>query len=117
MPFTKGNNGYPAEQKKARQFRDMLNVALADDKGGPGVRLRKIADNLVKQAQKGEAWAIKEVADRLDGKPAHTVRGSGYEPPSQAILDSTSRVKRLAGSTHTGNNATGVSDSLRRLVC
>jgi len=95
MPFTKGNNGYPAEQKKARQFRDMLNVALADDKGGPDVRLRKIADRLIKEAQKGEPWAIREIADRLDGRPAQVIQGNEDAPImvksiERIIVDNTS---------------------------
>jgi hypothetical protein len=79
MKFEKGNNANPNGARKARQFYDMLNVAMTDDKANPG-GLRKIADNLVKQAQLGEAWAIREVADRLDGKPAQTVRGDENAP-------------------------------------
>ena len=79
MTFKKGQVTNPNGARKERQFYDMLNVAMTDEKANPG-GLRKIADNLVKQAHKGEAWAIKEVADRLDGKPAQTVRGDEDAP-------------------------------------
>ncbi len=62
------NSGKRAEAK----FYNALDMALKDHKDGPDVRLRKIANNLVKAAEESEQWAIKEVADRLDGKPSQT---------------------------------------------
>lgn len=47
----------------------MLNVALKEKPEA----LRRVADKLVSEAEKGEQWAIKELADRLDGKPAQEV--------------------------------------------
>jgi len=63
----------------------MLNVALRDEKENPG-GLRKVADVLVKEAHKGEAWAIKEIADRLDGKPATVVSGDDENPIKHEAL-------------------------------
>lgn len=84
MPFEKGNNANPDGARKHRKFYDMLNVALMDEKANPG-GLRKIADNLVKEALNGEQWAIREVADRLDGKPT-TVVGGDEDRPVNAVL-------------------------------
>ncbi len=70
MPFQKGKSGNPSGRPKSKQFLNMLNVALKD---GDGQKLRRIADQVVTQAEAGEQWAIKEIADRLDGKPAQTV--------------------------------------------
>jgi len=39
--------------------------------------LAKIAKVLVDRAEAGEAWAITEVANRFDGKPAQSVELSG----------------------------------------
>jgi hypothetical protein len=36
-----------------------------------------LADKLVEAAASGEAWAIKEIGDRLDGKPAQSTELSG----------------------------------------
>lgn len=35
-----------------------------------GLRLRRIADKVVTAAEEGDLQAAKEIADRLDGKPA-----------------------------------------------
>jgi hypothetical protein len=39
--------------------------------------LDKIAKVLLDKAESGEAWAIQEVANRFDGKPAQAVELSG----------------------------------------
>ncbi len=56
----------PFGARKERKFYQALLIALNAE--GPNIRLRKVAEMLVKQALKGEAWAIKELADRIDGK-------------------------------------------------
>ena len=40
-------------------------------------RILKIAENLVAAAEKGEQWAIKEIADRIDGKPQQGIDHRG----------------------------------------
>lgn len=40
-----------------------------------GKKLRAIADMLIEKACEGDIQAIKELGDRLDGKPAQTVQG------------------------------------------
>ena len=53
-----------------KAFTDALRLATNEvDKKGTR-KLRLIADQLVAQALAGEGWAIQQVADRLDGKPA-----------------------------------------------
>jgi hypothetical protein len=42
-------------------------------------RLEKVVDNLLTQAEAGEAWAVKELTDRLDGKAVAAVEMSGPE--------------------------------------
>jgi len=53
---------------KTKLFGDalMLELKLADEDKSA---LRAIAKKLVSRAKAGESWAIKEVADRTDGKP------------------------------------------------
>lgn len=48
-----------------------------DDDGKKRKRLSIIADKLCKLAMDGDIAAIKEIGDRLDGKPAQAVVGSG----------------------------------------
>ena len=66
MPFQPGQITNPNGARKERKFYQALLVALNAE--GPDIRLRKVAEILVKQALKGETWAIKELADRIDGK-------------------------------------------------
>lgn len=63
-------NANSGRQPKEKSFANMLRIALAENES-----LRAIADKLVQQAIAGEGWAIKEVADRLDGKPAQAIIG------------------------------------------
>ena len=60
-----------------------LNKAIAQ---GDAERLRNIAEKLLKAAEEGEPWAIKELADRLDGRSVQ---------PINASIDATARVIRL----------------------
>ena len=53
---------------KGKMFYDRLRKCLVQEPQ----RLEKIVDQLVTQAELGEAWAVKEVIDRLDGKAVQT---------------------------------------------
>jgi hypothetical protein len=57
-----------------RVWRSAINQAL--EKRGAGDRmaaLRAIADKLLDQAEAGDMAALKELGDRVDGKPAQSV--------------------------------------------
>jgi len=56
-----GNNN----ASKNKPFLDAMRRALAQNPQ----KIGKIVDKVLEQAEAGEAWAVKEVADRLDGKP------------------------------------------------
>jgi hypothetical protein len=59
---------------KGKDFKDALRKALAN--GGES-KLPSIAEKLVDLAVSGEQWAIQEVANRLDGRPAQEVAVTG----------------------------------------
>jgi len=69
MPFRKGQSGNPGGRPKHQQFKDALRAELAA-KGDDHKALRRIARALLDKAGEGDLAAIREVADRLDGKPA-----------------------------------------------
>jgi len=50
-------------------IRIVLAEVLPDDPAGKR-KLRRIAEKLVDAALEGQSWAIQQVADRSDGKPA-----------------------------------------------
>src|SRR5438445_8043700 len=67
---------------REKPFTDALRLALLS---GGRHRLRSIAEKLAEKAEHGDLAAIREIADRLDGKPAQAVeRGDG---PLEAMTD------------------------------
>jgi len=62
--------------KRGKLFYDALRVALVQE---DRKSLRKITDKLVKAAEEGDAWAVKEIMDRMDGKPVNTTELSNAE--------------------------------------
>lgn len=56
-----------------KAFKDALRVSVQKNvAGGGGKRLMRLADVLVAKGLDGDVMAIKEIADRLDGKPHQT---------------------------------------------
>ena len=62
-----------AAGRKNKLFNSALLRAIAQDDQGDANRLRQAAEKLLTLAAQGEQWAVKELADRLDGKPNQTV--------------------------------------------
>jgi len=66
-------SGYPLGPQKGRLFDGALRIALnrvsMDDMGEAKKNFMIIAEKLIEEAKAGEPWAIKEVLDRIDGKP------------------------------------------------
>jgi hypothetical protein len=68
---------------KAKEFRQALKRALARKSGSTmSAALEEIATKLAEAAYAGEQWAIREVADRLDGKPAQAIIGGDEDDPA-----------------------------------
>ena len=68
---------------KGTQFRDALRKALASYELGNIKRkkaLHHVAESLITKAIDGDIPAIKEIGDRLDGKPAQAITGPSGEP-------------------------------------
>lgn len=59
-------------RKQEKPFRDALRMEIADA-GENSKALRNIAKKLIQQAEAGDMQAIKEFADRLDGKAVQQV--------------------------------------------
>jgi hypothetical protein len=71
MPWKKGESGNLRGRGIERPFTNILNDEIAAA-GDDYLALRKIARNLIKQAQRNTLQAmpaINAIADRLDGKP------------------------------------------------
>lgn len=79
MAWQPGQTGNPEGAKKPRAFYAALNRALAQE---DGKRLRAAVEQLLTLAAAGEGWAIKELRDTLDGKPAIAIGGDPDAPPA-----------------------------------
>lgn len=80
--------GRPPSEKT---FANMLRVAIKEAHADGGDKLRKVADALVDKAMTGDVPAIKEIADRLDGKVPQAVVGDDEFDPVRLIT----RIERV----------------------
>lgn len=60
--------GPKSDKVWADAVRRAVNRRLDNVEGKPK-KIERLADNLVDLAMDGEGWAVKEIGDRLDGKP------------------------------------------------
>ena len=87
----------PGSQNKDKPFREALRMELAEI-GDDHKALRRIARNLIKLAGgesemlDGGLGAIKEIADRMDGKPAQAIVGGDEDDPAINLVH---RIERL----------------------
>jgi hypothetical protein len=70
MPFQPGQSGNPQGRAKDKPFRDALLLAIKEAEAADNSprALRRVAERLLDEAAAGNVQALKEVADRLDGK-------------------------------------------------
>jgi hypothetical protein len=72
--WVKGRSGNPAGRmlggQAEKQFYEALRIVANRSDPDGKKKLMKIAETLVDKAIEGEGWAVCQVADRLDGKPA-----------------------------------------------
>ena len=70
---------------KEKSFANMLNIAIKEATVDGRQKLRAVADALVDEAMNGNIAAIKEVADRLDGKVPQAVVGDDEHDPINLV--------------------------------
>ena len=70
---------------KGKIWNDTLRKAIVQDDRN---RLWRAAQSLLDQASQGEQWAIKELADRLDGKSvqSNTLESNGENQVTEIIV-------------------------------
>jgi hypothetical protein len=80
MPFVKGQSGNPGGNPGGKHGEKMFRSALLASlkkADGDAEKLQRVTDKLVANAINGDTTAIREIADRLDGKPAQAIDVTG----------------------------------------
>jgi hypothetical protein len=68
MTFKPGESGNPGGLRRHKEFADALRMELAALDQGDHRGMRKVAASLIREALKGNIAAVKEIADRTDGR-------------------------------------------------
>lgn len=95
MTFQPGQSGNPSGRPKARPFRDALHLAVkraVKDAEDDKVHLAGVAEALVDKAMTGDVAAIREIADRLDGKVPQAQIHMGDEDGAPVRFEKIERV-------------------------
>ena len=84
MAFVKGQSGNPGGRSQEKLWRAALLRAVhrKTDEKDQEKALERVADACVKAALNGDMQAIKEIGDRLDGKPVQALSG----PEGESLL-------------------------------
>ena len=81
----------PRGQQRDKPFRDALRMELAAA-GEDQRALRSIARRLIAKAEEGDLIAVKEIADRMDGKVPQALIGDDNEDPVSVRLETIQRI-------------------------
>ncbi len=79
------SNPHARGQQRDKPYRDALRMEIAAA-GGDFKALRLVAFAHLAKAQSGDIGAIKELADRLDGKVAQAIVGDSEHDPVSMIV-------------------------------
>ena len=73
-------------QQRDKPFRAALQLAINEASAKGGKKLREVAEALVERGIAGDVPAIKEIADRLDGRVPQAVVGDSGEDPINHLV-------------------------------
>jgi len=117
---TKGGQPGNTNATKSKRWTEAIDKALkqfADKKRKieMGQALDRIAHNVVKEAIDGDWWAVAEIGNRLDGKPAQSLEisgevNSGRQLSDEQILDRLERLERIRAAAGIADPPEGSTD-------
>ncbi len=87
---------------KEKSFANMLRIAINEAHEDGNNKLRAVAEALVSKAMTGDVQAIKEVADRLDGKVPQGIVGDDDADPINIVQRIERIVVRAGGESNSG---------------
>ncbi len=75
--------------RKQKLWRDALNLVICRAEEGPlppgKTVLQRLVTKQVEMALQGDSQSIRDIADRLDGKPAQAIVGDDEADPIQLV--------------------------------
>lgn len=88
MAFQPGQSGNAGGRSKEKIWRNAIERAVQRATTGriDYAKLDELADKLLSLAADGDMQALKEIGDRLDGKPAQAITGPDGERLIDAIV-------------------------------
>lgn len=87
MPWAKGQSGNPNGRPKTKPFCEALQLVVKRiDKASGKEELYLIAAKLLELAKSGNIEAIKEIANRLDGKSIQQLQHSGADGDAIQVI-------------------------------
>ena len=87
MVFQPGQSGNPGGRPKTKRFTEALSRVLDDPD-----TLHRIAIALVAKGMEGDVPALREIADRLEGKVPQAIVGDDDHDPIRGTLELIQRV-------------------------
>jgi len=99
MPFQPGNQE-AKKGKRAKLYRDALTLELAAA-GDDFKEMREIARKHIDLAKTGDMQAIKEFADRIEGKVPQGIIGGDEDDPAVNVI---TRIEIVAGGGNNGQS-------------
>lgn len=108
-PWKPGQSGNPGGRPKKLPITDTIREALAKDMGDGKTAADVIVGVLVEAAKKGDITAIREIADRAEGKPIQVsqLQGPGGGPIAIDHLTPEEKRKRIAELVAKANGSNG----------
>ena len=85
MAFKKGQSGNPGGRSQDKAWAEAIRIAVNEPDDDGRKKLRRLADVIVARALAGDVTAMREIGDRLDGKPAQAIVGDDNAPPIQVV--------------------------------
>lgn len=93
MAFTKGTSGNPGGRPKYKPWKEAIEMAL---KRGDNT-IHRIADKIVQMAVDGDIQAMREIAERIEGKvPQNTTIETSIDPVDDPHDIAIARLKQIA---------------------
>ena len=97
--FKPGQSGNPVGRPKGalnlkKLIAKIWNEEIIDDDGVPRIRVLKSIKALMDKAEKGDVRAFRELADRIEGRPAQILKNEYESSVDRLLREALAKVRR-----------------------